>query len=376
MSKNYFNQKTISIILLLMFTVTGLAGCSSSVKESNSSPEKQITTLTITDMSGREVVVPKEINKVYSAVPIGTVLIYTINPDKLAAKNFKLSELEQKYTVKKFHDLPVLGNYIVGGTANEEAILKIAPDLIIYTGIVNDSWKSQVEAAQKRLGIPIVMVDGNLKSAPAAYEFVGKLLGEEERAKKLSEYCRKTLAEAEKIANKIPEDKKVRVYYACGQDGLMTYAAGNIHSEIIDIVGGKNVVDSKTGNGYNTSQLSMEQLMKWNPNLIITNKLEARGGEGGTTALRTKILANSSLNNLAAMQKKQIYEIPCAPFSWFGQPPSAARILGVKWLGNLLYPEEFNYDIREEAKEFYKLFYSYDLSNEDMDELMSNALVK
>ncbi|HBK52829.1 MAG TPA: ABC transporter substrate-binding protein, partial [Syntrophomonas wolfei] len=53
-----------------------------------------------------------------------------------------------------------------------------------------------------------------------------------------------------------------------------------------------------------------------------------------------------------------------------------ARILGIKWLGNLLYPEEFNYDIEQETKEFYKLFYSYDLSEQDLDELMSNALRK
>ena len=34
--------------------------------------------------------------------------------------------------VKESHDLPVLGNYIMGSTANEEDILKIAPDIIVY----------------------------------------------------------------------------------------------------------------------------------------------------------------------------------------------------------------------------------------------------
>jgi iron complex transport system substrate-binding protein len=120
----------------------------------------------------------------------------------------------------------------------------------------------------------------------------------------------------------------------------------------------------------------MEQLIKWDPQLVVSNKVEARGGEGGSSSLRTKILENSSLSNLEAVKNKQVYEIPCAPFSWFGQPPSVARILGIKWLGNLLYPEEFNFDIKQETKEFYKLFYSYDLSEQDLDELMSNALRK
>lgn len=371
MGKRLLNQRAIAMLLSLMLLITCMTGCSRTEKESNSNPEN--TTIAITDMSGREVLVPKDIKKVYSGVPIGTVMVYTINPDKLAAKNFKLSEMEKKYTVASYHNLPVLGNYIVSNTANEEDILKLAPEVIIYSGIINDSWKSKVEEAQERLQIPIVMVDGNLKNLAAAYEFMGKLLGEEARAQQLGQYCQKTLNDTKTIADKIAQDSKMRVYYACGEDGLMTYAAGNIHSELIEIVGGKNIADIKAG-PYQSSQLSMEQLIKWNPQIIVTNKVEARGGEGGTTSLRAKMLENNSLQDLEAVKNKQVYEIPCAPFSWFGQPPSVARILGIKWLGNLLYPEQFNYDIKTEAKEFYRLFYSYDLSDQDLQELMSNAL--
>ncbi|MGS0764201.1 ABC transporter substrate-binding protein [Syntrophomonas curvata] len=374
MAKKHFTHRAVSIILSIMLIVTGIAGCSSTEKAGQTSSEPEITTLTVTDMAGREVVVPKEIKKIYSAVPIGTVLLYTINPDLLAAKNFKLSDLEKKYTAEEYRNLPVLGTYIMGDTANEEDILKLAPDVIIYAGFIDDSWKTKVDEAQKRLGIPVIMVDGNLKSAPAAYKFLGKLLGEEEKAQKLGEYCQKTLNEAEQIAAEIPEEKKARMYYACGEDGLMTYAAGNLHAELIDIVGGKNIAGTKGGSPYQNSRLSMEQLIKWNPDIIIANKAAARGGEGETASLRDKILGNSALNNLEAVKNGQIYEIPCAPFSWFGQPPSVARILGIKWLGNLTYPEEFNYDIKKETKEFYKTFYSYDLSDKDFEELTNNAL--
>ncbi|MFA7148914.1 MAG: ABC transporter substrate-binding protein [Syntrophomonadaceae bacterium] len=376
MAKKHFNHKAIPIILSLMLLVTGIAGCSNTEKASKTESEPEVTTLTVTDMAGREVVVPKEIKKIFSAVPIGTVMLYTINPDLLAAKNFKLSELEKKYTVEAYHSLPVLGTYIMGDTANEEDILKLAPDVIIYAGFIDDSWKAKVDEAQKRLEIPVIMVDGDLKGAPAAYEFLGKLLGEEEKAQKLSKYCQNTLTEAEKIASQISEEKRVRMYYASGEDGLMTYAAGNLHAELIDIVGGKNFAAAKLGSPYQNTRLSAEQLIKWNPEIIVANKVEARGGEGGTASLRARILGNSTLNNLDAVKNGQVYEIPCAPFSWFGQPPSVVRILGIKWLGNLTYPDQFKYDIEKETKEFYKTFYSYDLSDEDFAELTSNALCK
>ncbi len=378
-------QKGIALLLAFMLVMAGLAGCSPAKEENVADSlamdpdadllkqEEESATVTITDMFGREVILPKDIQKVFSGIPIGTVLVYTLAPEKLIAKNFKLSELEKKYTMESYHDLPVLGTFIVGDTANEEDILNLAPDVILYTGILNDTWASKVEEIQERLGIPIVMVDGDLKNVAAAYEFMGKLLGTEERAGQLSEYCRRTLAEAAEIAGNIAEDVKIRVYYATGIDGMMTYAAGNIHSELIEIVGGKNIDEVEAGYFYNQN-LSVEQLLKWNPQVILTNKPGARGEESADISLRTRMLENKSLHDLEAIKDKHIYEIPCAPFSWFGQPPSAARILGIKWLGGLLYPELFTYDIKAEAEEFYQLFYAYDLSAQDWEELTGNAL--
>lgn len=368
--------KSISIVLILTMALVGLTGCAKTAKEDNTGPEQKATTFAVTDMADREVVVPTEINKIYSAVPIGTVMIYTIAPSKLGALNFKLSELEKKYMAKETHDLPILGNYIMGDTANEEDILKIAPDVIVYVGILNEKFKAAADEAQRKLGVPVVMVDGNLKNAPAAYEFLGKLLGEENRTTELADYCRQTLAEAEKIAEKVPEDNKTRVYYASGPDGMMTYMAGNIHSEVLDIVGAQNIADVPGSNSTQYVQVSTEQLLKWNPEVILTNKIESRSEESGPVPVRTMLLENSSLDNLEAMKNQQVYEIPCAPFSWFGQPPSVARILGIKWVGNLLYPDEFNYDIKQETKEFYELFFNYDLSEQDIAEIMSNAVRK
>jgi iron complex transport system substrate-binding protein len=42
-------------------------------------------------------------------------------------------------------------------------------------------------------------------------------------------------------------------------------------------------------------------------------------------------------------------------------------------IGNLIYPEIYDFDINEEVKTFLKLFYNYDLSDEEVGELIKNS---
>ena len=57
-------------------------------------------------------------------------------------------------------------------------------------------------------------------------------------------------------------------------------------------------------------------------------------------------------------------------------PPSVNRILGIWWLGNLVYPDIYDYDMREISKEFYSLFYNYELTDVEVDALLANSIFK
>lgn len=378
MFQKILNKKIISLLLVLIMLMTVITGCKQSLDIDNKSGQndtdiEKSTTRTITDMAGREIEIPYEINKVYSAIPIGTVLIYTIDPNKLIAKNFKTSPMEEKYMAKEYVNLPVLGTYIVGDTANEEQILQAKPDVIAYTGEINDKWKQEVDNLQKKLGIPIVMVSGKLQEVYEAYEFLGELLNEKDRAKELGEYCKQVLNKTKEISSKIPQDKRTKIYYAVGEKGLMSYPAGNtMHSELINLINGINVVNVGDENPYMGTQVSMEQILNWNPDVIITNKAEARGGNGFD--LRTKLLKDDKWSGVKAVKDKKVYEIPSTPFSWFGQPPSVARIMGLKWIGGIMYPQYFEFDLKSDAKEFYKKFYNIELTEDDLDEILSNSI--
>ena len=57
-------------------------------------------------------------------------------------------------------------------------------------------------------------------------------------------------------------------------------------------------------------------------------------------------------------------------------PPSVNRVLGVWWLGNLLYPEIYDYDMIQVAQDYYALFWHYELSAEEAEALLSHSTLK
>ncbi|MDR1362495.1 MAG: hypothetical protein LBJ35_00385, partial [Spirochaetaceae bacterium] len=68
------------------------------------------------------------------------------------------------------------------------------------------------------------------------------------------------------------------------------------------------------------------------------------------------------------------YEVPDGPYNWMGGPPSINRYLGMLWLGKILYPEYASYDLYAEVKEYYRLFYGYELSRAKFDQLTAHSL--
>lgn len=114
------------------------------------------------------------------------------------------------------------------------------------------------------------------------------------------------------------------------------------------------------------SEVSIEQVLAWNPGIIIFWNDE-RGG------YYSEIFKDLNWKDIKAVKNREVYEIPNKPFNWLDRPPSINRILGLKWLGNLLYSDVYNYDMRDEVKEFYDKFYHYKLSEDEIDELLQNS---
>ena len=320
----------------------------------------------ITDMAGRTVVVPDEIETVFSSSTVTAIFMYTLAPDKLLGWNYELNELEKSIILEEYHDLP---NFGMGDSINYEAVIAADPTIAVNVGTINDKMISDCDKLSKSLGIPVVAVDGDLSASAEAYRFMGELLGEEEQAEKLASYAEKTFADIEKM--EVPEDKKVRIYYGNGEDSLETAPAGSAHGQIIDMVNAVNVADLEMGEGSRV-QISAEQLLAWDPDVIVVNG-EPKADTSGASAAEA-ILANPDYASLKAVQDQQVYGTPNTPFSWMDRPMGPNRIVGIRWLSGLIYPEYLNYNVDEEVKEFFDLFYHVQLTDEKLENIYSGTV--
>ena len=70
------------------------------------------------------------------------------------------------------------------------------------------------------------------------------------------------------------------------------------------------------------------------------------------------------------------YEIPTLPYNWMSNPPSINMVIGIWWLGNLLFPEIYDYDMVTVSSDIYKLFWNYELTVAEAEDMLSASTMK
>ncbi|MCI5110004.1 MAG: iron ABC transporter substrate-binding protein [Marivita sp.] len=317
----------------------------------------------ITDSAGRVVEIPEEVNTVFAAGPPASILVYIMKPEALTGWPRALRPEERDYIAAPYRDIPETGRLTGrGGEANLERVLQIRPDLIIDFGSVRDTYVDLANRVQEQTGIPYILIDGRFENTPAALRLLGEALGVPERGEALAADVEATFARIDAILDDVPEDDRPRVYLARGPEGLETGMKGSINTEIIERAGGRNVADDG-GATRGLVQASMEQVIVANPDTIVTWDPIFYG----------KVFDDPLWQGIDAVRDGRVYLSPTAPFGWIDRPPSLNRMMGLIWMAGLLYPDKWQGDLREDTRDFYKLYYHVDLSDEELERLLEWA---
>ena len=351
---------TVFTVLILIF----LPGCGA--KSETAAP---VETVTFTDSAGRQVEVPEEVTRVAPSGAVATMFLASVCPDYMVSIAATPSSAQYKYLDPGLIRLPTTGQlYGSKSTINLEALLDAQPQVIIDLGDAKDGIAHDMDSLQKQTGIPVVFIEADLPHMAQAFRMLGTLMGAKAaRCEELAAYVEETVALAEENAGKIPESERVSVMYTTGVSGLNTNADGSTQAQVIELIGAENAIvveDVSNKGGGNT--VGMEQLYLFDPAVILftTGSMYAAAAEDG------------AWSQLRAIQNGDYYEIPGLPYNWMSSPPSLNMLLGVRWLGNLLYPAYYSYDMAAEARRAYQLLWNYPLSDEEARDMLANSTLK
>lgn len=313
----------------------------------------------VVDGAGRHVTVPARVERIYAAGPPASVLAFAVAPDKLMGWTSPFRDAERPFVAPRYADLPAYGRLTGrGNSANVEIVVKARPDLIIDYGAVRDTFVSLADRVQTQTGIPYLLLDGDFDRMAEVIVQFGQIAGEDGRAAALASYTRKTIADINARLAKIPSARRPRVYYGRGPQGLSTGLTGSINMECIEQVGAHNVA-AELGKG-GLVQVSVEQVLRWNPDVIIT--IDANFFAWART--------HPVWSAMPAVRAGRIHLAPGLPFGWIDFPPSLNRLIGLRWLARVLYPEVFSEDLRPTVRDFYTRFYHQTPTDAQLDQLL------
>jgi iron complex transport system substrate-binding protein len=308
----------------------------------------------ITDMLGRQVEIPAHLSRVVTVFPYVTFAALALGGEKTlvaidsaSAANANLARL---YPVVK--RLPAVGSAF---SVNKESVLMAKPDVVVTV-----SWDSDPDKTQTTLGVPLVCVD--MDKYKESIEFIAELFGPEAqvRAKELVGYYeQKEALIAEKTAG-VAASQRPKVYVGGGNGFLSAFGKESTwHFEIEDAKG-INVSADLVGGG--SHEVSMEQLITWNPDVIVLDK--------SCADTLSSVLSDARWQPINAVKNKRVYRAPNGFLDTWGRPHLESALCRL-WLADKLYPGKLGIDIVEEAKAFYAKFYGVTLSNDEITKLLN-----
>jgi len=348
-------------LLMVLCLLTALSGClqktseevnSSKVSGAQTTPVPAVSdTGVITDLSGREIKLPAEITRISVVHPIPCQMVWRLAPEKLVSVDKQFTERLEFMSgdeKKRLLALPVNGEF--HSDMNTEDILKVNPQVVIT--LTKDM---QIDQEQGKVGVPFVAASKDtLEEIADSWRLIGKIVGNEKEGNELGDYWDETVKMVTDQTSKINESDKPKVYYA-QSEVTSTVGSKTIMASIINLAGGVSFIEANPQlQSVNTSEevkVSLEQIYRWNPDVIITKT--AKG--------RDEILSNDAWKDIAAVKNKRVYA--STKYEMLDRTQS---LMGLLWTAKMLHPDEVKIDLDKEVKTFYSKVYLDNNVTEDL----------
>lgn len=353
---------TFVISLLIIFLITGCSNSNSNSATANKIEEAP-KTQTITDASGKTVVVPMKIEKIADAWQAHNEVLCMLGSGKKVVATI-LTEKMRPWLYQVNPQMKNAATVFETNSVNSEELLKTKPD-IVFTPL-NDKSADKVS----QLGIPAVQLNfTDFEGLKDCFKLTGNILGED--AKKRSDdyisYLDKKLDSITSITSKIPEEQKPKVLHVTSLSPITVDGSKTIINAWIEAAGGVNAAGDVSGNN---KEVSIEQVLQWNPDIIILSSNTLMKVSNGKKNI-DELLSDKAWKQVNAVKNNKVYFNPDGAFYW--DRYSAEEALQIQWAAKIINPDKFqDLDIVKETRNFYKTFLDYDLSEEEANKIIND----
>ena len=363
--KNSNLKKALAMVLSAAMVFTTIAGFGSARTEA---AETASADTRIMNDSYGEVTIEGEVSRIISTAPAYTVsLILMGGVDKLAGIDANSGSNE--WLLKMYPQLADVPVITQNGELNLETVAFLDPDLIILTPAMN----GMLEQVQQ-LGVPVInepVYDENstlLERNRDRQAYYGVAMGGEslETSDRYVQYFNAMVDHVYDVTKDLADADKPTVVEIRNLEPL-TVCNGNDRSvaqDWITAAGGINVAGDNTQDGKSGSlEVTMEELLAWDPDYIVCSN----------SASKEALLADARFANMTAVTNGAVVDMPKGLMAWGYNGPELP--LFVEFAGKYIHPELFeDVDVIADAKEFYSEFFGFEISDEEMQNILFTEL--
>jgi len=211
------------------------------------------TALTLTDQTGRAVVLPALPGRIISLVPSVTEIVFTVGAQDRLVGVTDFCDYPDDARRK-----PSVGSML---SPSLELIVALKPDLVVATTSGN---RAETFDQLARLNIPVYLVNPiTTADVLDLIERLGRLTDHADAADRVVVGLRERIAA---VAGRVAARPRPRVFYVLWPDPLIVPGRGALVSELIALAGGDSVT-ADSGDGY--PRYSMEAAVARNPEIIV-----------------------------------------------------------------------------------------------------------
>ena len=362
---NFKPLHSLALITVILALIIFFPGCK---KNEADKKKDNLPTRTITDLRGNKVVIPEKIERLaLFGGPSGQIAYILGVQDKLCAitKTLKTSELAGIFD-PRVKTIP--GPRTTSGNINIESLIKARPELLIAGDIDG-------QIVEKKTSIPVAYfgdsMDNGIDEIKKEIKFYGRVLNAKDRAKRYCLYLDRMTTFLKAKTSGIPDNKRKKVFNGYNPNHLVTLGGDTFLQERIAIAGCINASEpirttgKKEGLHSGLDEVSMEQVLGWNPDIMIINF--------GTPE---SVYKNYRWRTIKAVKNKQVYVQPAGIFIW-NRPTAEGAVLYPLWLAKTAYPEIFrDISLVKEFQKFYKQIFEFDLTEKHVKKILSGDFKK